>query len=1049
MLLFYRSIYLDSMSVSRETVSSWGSICGRLSGSSYYEHIFNNNKPSILKGCVPGFVSLLFSAKIFQDKQGFVIIAERDSDAEKIYMDINDLVSGTVFFAPGTNQGEHSPALFDSEEEKSFESAYAAVVSNERPIIITSLNALLRFVRKPEDNSGGVLLKKTGAMSLTGVVNTLVRWGYESVDSTTTPRSFSVRGGILDIFPLYSSCPVRIELYGNEIESIRQFNPISQLSISNITEVELLAPSGCGAEDKIFFVELLKSSLSQFYYLKKNATSYTIANNADCGGAALCVDCVPGNLEGLVNGSNQKVIVFGFNRFYQKKLKKKLIDFSVVKKPLRSGFISKRLGVAVFGYGDLNLLKPVFSDALTTVPGPSARFSLANIEWGDYVVHEDYGVGIYRGLSFVGGTTNRQDSIAIEFANGGTVNVALDRFDKIHKHVSLGRGSVNLSRLGSAAWQNQLARTKKSIESIVENLIKIYSSRQQPRGYSYVGDNEFLDMLAASFPFDETPDQRAAIKDVLCDLDKISPMDRVVLGDVGFGKTEVALRGAMKVIAGGKQVFFLAPTTILTDQHFITAKNRFGDLGVKVELLSRFRSKKEQLSVLDKIKHKHADLVIGTHRLLSEDVVTEGLGLLIIDEEHRFGVKDKERIRLLKKDVDVLTLTATPIPRTLQQSLVGVRDISRIDTPPKERLPIKTTVQYFSWKTLKHQIHREVSRGGQVYFLHNDIQSLPFMVEKIKKLFPDFVVAGAHGSMSSKKLEDTILSFFSGGVDVLVCTTIIESGLDITNANTVIINNAHRFGLAQLYQVRGRVGRGSVQAYCWLLIPKKTLNDGAYRRLKAIEHYSALGSGYQIALKDLEIRGAGSLFGYEQSGHINRIGYDMYCKILKDGVDERLGAAKGRARPMRPLISLQGAAYFPASYMPLAQDRVYYYQRLSVAQGLPGVVTVQNEILDRFGRLPAESENVVSVAKIRELFVGCSVKKISLKNKSAAIYFSETKENDPFNLTGLQKLLSSTKRAFRFNNNGGFAAFIDMNSLNDALSFAAHFAELMHADLSA
>ena len=1046
MLRFYLSIYLDNMFVSRETVSSWGSLCKRLSASSYYRHIFKNNKPSILKGCVPGFVSLLFSAKTQQDKQGFVIIAEQGPDAEKVFLDINDLVSRKVCFAPEIDQNDHGPALFVSEEEKSFDSAYAAAVSNERPIIITSLSALLRLVRKPGHSGSGVLLKNGGVVSLGGVVNTLMRWGYESVDSTVAPRSFTVRGGIIDIFPLYATRPVRVEFYGNEIESIRQFNPVSQLSISKMGAVELLAPSGYGSEDKIVFEELLKSSLSHFYYLKNNATSYTIANNADCGGARLEVDCLPGNLTGLVNGSSQNVIIFGSNHLYQKKLKKTLKNFSVVKKPLRSGFISKRLNVAVFGYDDLHLLRPVFSDTLTTAPERPAVFGLANIELGDYVVHEDYGVGIYRGLSFLGGSANQQDGITIEFANGGIVKVALGRFDKIHKHVSSGRGFVKLSHLGSAAWQNQLARVKKSVVSIVEDLIKIYSYRHQPRGYSYVSDDEFLDMLAASFAFDETPDQQAAIKDVLCDLDKISPMDRVILGDVGFGKTEVALRGAMKVIAGGKQVFFLAPTTVLSDQHFITAKNRFGELGVKIELLSRFRSKKEQLSVLDKIKRNQTDLVIGTHRLLSDDIVTDGLGLLIIDEEHRFGVKDKERIRLLKKDVDVLTLTATPIPRTLQQSLVGVRDISRIDTPPKERLPIKTTVQYFSWKAIKLQINREVSRGGQVYFLHNDIQSLPFMVEKIKNLFPRFVISGAHGSMSSKKLEDTILSFFSGGIDVLVCTTIIESGLDVTNANTVIINNAHRFGLAQLYQVRGRVGRGSVQAYCWLLIPKKTLNENAYRRLRAIEHSSALGSGYQIAIKDLEIRGAGSLFGYEQSGHINRIGYDMYCKILKDGVDERLGATKDRARPV---ISFQGATYFPPSYMPLDQDRVYYYQRLSVARGLDEVTAVRNEIIDRFGRLPDESKNVVSVAKIRELFVGCGVKKISLKNKSAAIYFSEIQEKNTFSLNRLQKLFSSTKRTFQFNNNGGFAAFIDMSSLDDALSFAAHFAELMRADISA
>lgn len=461
-------------------------------------------------------------------------------------------------------------------------------------------------------------------------------------------------------------------------------------------------------------------------------------------------------------------------------------------------------------------------------------------------------------------------------------------------------------------------------------------------------------------------------------------------------------------------------------------------MGVKIELLSRFQSKKEQFSVLEKINNKNVDLVIGTHRLLSKDVVTKNLGLLIIDEEHRFGVKHKEKLRVLKKGVDVLTLTATPIPRTLQQALVGVRDISRINTPPQERLPIKTNVQYFSWAAVKQQIKRETRRGGQVYFLHNNIQSLPFVVNKIQDFFPGLVVVGAHGSMPNKELENTILSFFEGSVDVLVCTTIIESGLDVTNANTVIINNAHRFGLAQLYQIRGRVGRGSVQAYCWLLIPNKKLNENARKRLLALEHYSALGSGYQIALKDLEIRGAGSLFGYDQSGHVNQIGYDMYCKILKRGVDEKLRPKEDVY--MVPLIVFDGSAYFSESYIPLAQDRVFYYQRLSVARGVKEIELINKEILDRFGRPPLFSNNVISVAKIRELFVGCGVKKIYIRLNSVKLFFASSQKEAGLDLMLLQKRLSSVQRVFRFNNKGSFSALVETGSFNDGFSFLYDFA---------
>jgi len=470
-------------------------------------------------------------------------------------------------------------------------------------------------------------------------------------------------------------------------------------------------------------------------------------------------------------------------------------------------------------------------------------------------------------------------------------------------------------------------------------------------------------------------------------------MDRLIYGDVGFGKTEVALRAAVKAITSGKIVFFLTPTTILADQHYITSKNRLQPLGITVELLSRFRSKKEQTEIIQKVKNHKIDLLVGTHRLLSGDLDISNLGLLILDEEHRFGVKHKETIRQLKTKVDVLTLTATPIPRTLQQSLVGIKAISKIETAPKERLPISTWVKYFDWKQVYQIIGQELSRNGQVYFLHNDIESMAFYFNKLEEHFPHRQIAMAHGKMTSRELERTILSFFSGEIDVLICTTIIESGLDVANANTIIINNAHRFGLAQLYQIRGRVGRSEQQAYCYLLIPKdKHLSPGAYRRLKAIEYYSTLGSGYNIALKDLEIRGAGNLFGFEQSGHISKVGFEMYSKIIKDAVGDTLNKViEPKKEPVH--IVFAGHAFIPPAFIPIVQERLFFYQRLAEAESINAIDEISEEMTDRYGALPEEVNHLLEISRLRVLYQPIPVETVNINHKDIRVKISKPLDN--------------------------------------------------------
>ena len=508
-------------------------------------------------------------------------------------------------------------------------------------------------------------------------------------------------------------------------------------------------------------------------------------------------------------------------------------------------------------------------------------------------------------------------------------------------------------------------QTKKSAEKDVQALVELYLSRKNNRGFVYKPDPDLLSALKSSFVYQETEDQQKAIFDVLGDMGKKTPMDRLVYGDVGFGKTEVALRAIVSAVSSGRCVFFLSPTTVLSDQHYITCKNRLSPLGLNVELLSRFRTKKEQGVVLSKLEGGGVDVLVGTHRVLGKDVSTKRLGLLVVDEEHRFGVKHKEYIRSLKKRVDVLTLTATPIPRTLQQSLVGIRDTSKIETPPRNRLPISTRVVRFNWSLVSTAIKKEISRGGQVYFVNNDIKSLDFYQKKIVDLVPGASVGVAHSKMTSQSLEGAVLAFFSGKINVLVCTSIVESGLDVQNANTMIINGAQNFGLSQLYQIRGRVGRGGVRAFCFLCVPKShKLSSAAFQRLKAVEHYTALGSGYSVAMRDLEIRGAGNLFGFEQSGHIARVGLSLYNKILSETINEKRGLVEGPAR--QPVsVSFDGAALFGVDYMPLVEDRLYYYQRLSKAEETREVAQIKTEVLDRFGKMTKEVKNLFLVGRVK------------------------------------------------------------------------------------
>ena len=839
----------------------------------------------------------LFLSVLFQEtSKPVAVVCQNEESAEAFYSDCLGLLGGRVFSFPDYRKDQSSVPGFISRNRVVFTQSFNTLLSKKPGVFVSSAGAIKCLTVSPKTHDEDSLLCVVGAeVPMALFLDKLTLWKYERVDHSHSPNTFACRGGILDVFPLYDKQPIRIEYFGNKIDSIRTYNPTTQLSSKKLSRFHLRPPVVRRNKQQLALSDSLALYCNRVLYITDSGVSFLSGENK------IDVFVDPLSFEGLPSSVQEKGVDLIFSQFSAGsvflfnplgKLFPRRDEMLEVPACLREGFSLPSLGVACFAMRGKKARvqkKPVGVGSNKQYEKIS---SLVDLAWGDFLVHIDYGVGVYRGLETVGADGAREENIKIEYAGGDSVFVPISRFNRVHKYIGAGGGAPKIARLGSGLWEKQKALTKKSAEEVVGHLVNIYQARSQPRGFRYIKNNSLMQKLEDSFPFQETVGQLEAIKDINNDLDKKTPMDRLVYGDVGFGKTEVALRAAMRVVLSGKVTFFLSPTTVLSDQHYITCKNRLGVLGVNVELLSRFRTKKEQALILERLHNKKIDVLVGTHSLLSDDVSTENLGLLIVDEEHRFGVKHKEHIRRLKNRVDVLTLTATPIPRTLQQSLVGIRDTSKIKTPPQDRLSILTEVVSFNWSYIKKPIQKEIDRGGQVYFLHNDIKKLPFLLEKIASFFPMARVAVGHGQMPSKQLEKTILSFFDGGVDILICTTIIESGLDVPNANTIIINNAQKLGLSQLYQIRGRVGRGERQAFCFLCVPAgAALLSEAYQRLKAIEYYSDLGSGYQIAMKDLEIRGAGNLFGYEQSGQISNVGFELYNKILNRAVLE--SAARG------------------------------------------------------------------------------------------------------------------------------------------------------------
>jgi transcription-repair coupling factor (superfamily II helicase) len=644
---------------------------------------------------------------------------------------------------------------------------------------------------------------------------------------------------------------------------------------------------------------------------------------------------------------------------------------------------------------------------------PSARarlFNYRDLNLGDHIVHLDYGVGIYRGTTILKVGAEESEFLSLEFADHDKVYVPIDALHLVQKYLGAGGETPTLSKLGSGAWKRTKRRVKAAIRAIARELLRLYAAREVKPGFAFSPDTDWHQGFREAFAYEETEDQLRAIEDVTSDMEKPHPMDRLVCGDVGYGKTEVALRAAFKAVMDGKQVAILVPTTILALQHWHTFTKRFAAYPMTVEMLSRFRSPIEQKKVIQALRSGEVDVVIATHRLLQKDVEFKHLGLLIIDEEHRFGVVHKERIKQRYTQVDVLTLTATPIPRTLHLSMVGVRDMSVIDTPPANRLAVRTYVLKFGDAVIEEAIRRELERGGQVFFVHNRVETIGAMYRYLHRLVPQARLAVAHGQLPEQQLERVMERFINREVDVLVCTTIIESGLDIPSANTIVVNRADRFGLAQLYQLRGRVGRDQDQAYAYLLIPgEQTLAGLPWERLKAMLEFADLGSGLRLAMRDLEIRGAGNILGAQQSGHIAAVGFDLYCKLMEETIRELKGEQVEDEKELQVVLKIGG--YIPKDYIPQTSQRLDVYQRLYAVDHEDTLAELRAEITDRFGALPEAVEKLLHLVALRVLARQLGMLKIERRQQTVLFVFDPATPVPP---EAIVALLHEHRRTLRF-----------------------------------
>lgn len=958
-----------------------------------------------------------------------IVLPDKES-AEYCASDLYDMIDGDrVFFLPDTGRKiERSNYKASLEVQRT--AALGRIMNapdGELSVLVTYPEALEEKVPSGDKVSSSIIsLVKGAEEDFDGLCARLASEGFVKVDFVSEPGQYAVRGGLVDIFSYSFNNPFRISFFGNEIESISIFNSNTQLSESQVDRVdicpELVSEDDEGTplsallpDDAVVWLDSSDMYREKEFFPAlldfRHVYIDTPLSAQDISPVKFDISPQPvfnKNFELLVEDIRKrveegwKVYIFGEKESQLERLRSILSQYGGIipgfcpGKNIHNGFIDNQDRICC--YSDHEIFDRFHRVAIRRTVEKSEQLTindLTSFNIGDYIVHIDHGVGIFGGLVRVRDDKGRMHEVVkLIYKDNDTVLVSVHSLHKISRYKSKDAEPPKIYKLGSKVWQNLKANTKKKVKDIAKELIQLYAKRKSAEGFAFSPDTYMQEELESSFMYEDTPDQEKAVKAVKADMEAGYPMDRLVCGDVGFGKTEVAVRAAFKAVADSKQVAVLVPTTILALQHYNTFKGRLKDFPCNIDYVSRLRTAREVSDIQKRLKNGSIDIVIGTHKLIGRGFEFKDLGLLIIDEEQKFGVSAKEKLRQMKSSVDTLTLTATPIPRTLQFSLLGARDLSIINTPPPNRIPVQTEIMLFDHDEIKRIIDYELNRGGQIFFVHNRVEELQSIYDILHRIEPDMKICVAHGQMEAKTLENKILDFMEGDYDMLLCTTIIENGLDIPNANTIIINQAQNIGLSDLHQLRGRVGRSNKRAFCYLIVPPLvSITDEARRRLKAIESFSDLGSGFNIAMQDLDIRGAGNLLGAEQSGFISDMGLETYQKILAEAMEElgvETGSTSGRSDESYVsdcTIETDQLALIPDSYIDMTAEKIRIYKELDSISDEKSLDKYRDRLEDRFGKIPPELDRLFDIVRIRQLGEKLGFEKIIIKNGVMICFF--------------------------------------------------------------
>jgi transcription-repair coupling factor (superfamily II helicase) len=1021
-------------------------------------------------------------------QKNMVIVASDQERAAYIQNDIESLLKNqkVLFFPESYRQPYQVEKTTNANIQERTEVLNLISKEHFNGIVVTYPQALSEKVAaKQKLNQNTLQVRKGEKLSIDFISEFLLSYNFEHVDFVFEPGQFSIRGGIIDVFSFANEFPYRIELFGNEVEEIKTFDPSSQLSNATFGFITIIPNinSTVFAEEKLLLLDYFDPATTFLFFedlkytfdlfdkkfdkaqqtfhshhgeIKQVEPEKLYAVQDELKSAIKKYSCFEFGISTILNGTpitfnqqpqpsfnkNFDLLIAnlkennskGYSNFFltdnakqadrlitifndllakEHRTYESLITYESLN--LHEGFIDHDLKIAV--YTDHQIFERYHRFKLKESKFKNAEaFTIKEILMlnpGDYVTHIDHGIGRFAGLHKLNINGREQESVKLLFKDNDALYVSIHSLHRISKYSGKEGHIPRVDKLGSTTWATLKQKTKRNVKELAYDLIKLYAERKAKPGHAFPKDNYLQYELEASFIYEDTPDQVKVTADVKRDMEKPHPMDRLICGDVGFGKTEIAIRAAFKAVCDSKQVAVLVPTTILAYQHFKTFSERLKDLPANIEYVSRFKSTKQQKEIFEKLKEGKVDIIIGTHKLAGKEVKFKDLGLLIIDEEQKFGVGVKDKLKTLKSNIDTLTLTATPIPRTLQFSLMGARDLSVISTPPPNRYPVQTELHSYSEELIRDAVSYELNRGGQVFFVNNKVSNLIDIAGVIQRLVPDARIAIGHGQMDGDKLEDVMLGFMEGDYDVLIATTIIESGLDISNANTIIINEAQNFGLSDLHQMRGRVGRSNKKAFCYLLAPSQiALTNEARKRLKAIVDFSDLGSGFQIAMRDLDIRGAGNLLGGEQSGFINDMGFDTYMKILNEAVDELKEeewykeisgeenttdkSVFSRQFVKETVVETDLQLLIPDNYVSSLTERLLLYRELDNITKEEDLLAFENNLRDRFGPVPAEVTELINIVRVRWQAMKLGFEKLVLKNKKMIAYFISKKNSDFF-----------------------------------------------------